>query len=160
MDYITKQSHTDPLTKLTNRRTIDMLLNQWLIEKKRFSLIVVDIDHFKRINDTYGHGVGDQVLIYLAEKMKEAVEKENGVCCRYGGEEFVVLLPELSREQALIIAERLRLNVSETVSACGDIITISAGIADSSESLQAEELFQIADQRLYKAKHNGRNRCV
>jgi diguanylate cyclase (GGDEF)-like protein len=160
VDHITLESHTDPLTKLTNRRTMDKLINQWMNDGEAFSLIVVDIDHFKRINDTYGHGVGDQVLIYLAETMKAAVVAENGVCCRYGGEEFVVLLPGDFGEEAFHIAERLRQSVSEQVSPCGDVITVSAGIADSKERLRAEELFDLADQRLYEAKNSGRNRSV
>jgi len=160
VDHITQQSHTDPLTKLTNRRTMDMLINQWMMEKKSFALIIVDIDHFKRINDTYGHGAGDQVLVYLANKMKSAVVAEKGVCCRYGGEEFVVLLPDYNRQQALGVAERLRLSVSEAASPCGDFITISAGVADSHETVEASVLFDLADQRLYEAKRGGRNRCV
>lgn len=157
VDHITQESNTDPLTKLTNRRTMDRLINQWLLERQMFALVVVDIDHFKQVNDTYGHAVGDKVLVYLAERMKAAAG-EQALCTRYGGEEFVILLPNHNRSKAFQIAERLRMLVCEADSPSGDIITISAGIADSSERGQADKLFQLADQRLYKAKHDGRNR--
>lgn len=88
----------------------------------------------------------------------KAAAGEQALCCRYGGEEFVILLPNHNRSKAFQIAERLRMLVCETDSPSGDIITISAGIADSSERGQADKLFQLADQRLYKAKHDGRNR--
>jgi len=157
VDHMTHESQTDALTQLTNRRTMDRLLSKWVGEQLPFSLIIVDIDHFKRVNDTYGHAVGDEVLIYLANTMKAATA-ELAVCCRYGGEEFVVLLPSAGIEEAWEAAERLRIKISAEVSPCGDVITISAGIAAYPESADnTVDLFNVADQRLYEAKRNGRN---
>lgn len=157
VDHMTHESQTDALTQLTNRRTMDKLLNKWISEKLPFSLIIVDIDHFKRVNDTYGHAVGDEVLIYLANSMKAAAE-QSAVCCRYGGEEFVVLLPNANIEETWETAERLRLMISAQASPCGDVITISAGIAaypDDADNMV--DVFNMADQRLYEAKRSGRN---
>lgn len=157
VDHMTHESQTDALTQLTNRRTMDKLLSKWVGEKRPFSLIVVDIDHFKRVNDTYGHTVGDKVLIYLADSMKMATG-ESAICCRYGGEEFVVLLPNANIAEAWEAAEKLRRTVSAQTSPCGDVITISAGIAAFPDCADnAVDLFNAADQRLYEAKRNGRN---
>lgn len=160
VDHITHESQTDALTQLTNRRTLDSLLRLWVGEQTRFALIVIDIDHFKRINDTYGHAVGDQVLVYLANTMKAAAG-EHAVCCRYGGEEFVVLLPDKGLAEAWEIAERVRLAVCAEASLCGEKITISAGVAAFPEQADnTVDLFHLADQRLYEAKRNGRNRTA
>jgi len=159
VDHMTHESQTDALTQLTNRRTMDKLLGTWIEEKRLFSLIVIDIDLFKRINDTYGHAVGDEVLKYLANMM-EATASQSAVCCRYGGEEFVILLPEAGIKEALELAERFRKRISAQESPCGDVITISAGIASyPSDADNKVDLFNLADQRLYEAKRNGRNQC-
>lgn len=160
VDFITHQSKTDPLTKLTNRRTLDEQTQKWTNNGTAFSVVILDIDHFKRVNDTYGHSVGDEVLKFLAEKMKEVARKED-ICCRYGGEEFVLLLQHMNEDEAYLVAERLRMTIESTLSPCGDYITISAGISSyPSTTTDLSELFDAADQCLYEAKNNGRNQCI
>ena len=160
VDFITHQSKTDPLTKLTNRRTLDEQTQKWANNETAFSIVILDIDHFKRVNDTYGHSVGDEVLKFLAEKMREVARKED-VCCRYGGEEFVFLLHQMNEQEAYEVAEKLRKTIESTISPCGDYITLSAGIsAYPTTSTNLTQLFDAADQCLYEAKKSGRNRCI
>ncbi|ARJ38867.1 GGDEF domain-containing protein [Sporosarcina sp. P21c] len=160
MNYFIHQSTTDPLTKLTNRRMMDSYMKQWVDEGTPFALIIFDIDKFKRVNDRYGHAVGDKVLIYLADLMLRTV-REQDVCCRYGGEEFVILLPKSDKVTAYLTAERLREKLEDTVSPCGEVITISAGVA--AYPLHANHparLTELADQSLYEAKRTGRNKTI
>jgi len=160
VDYFTYQSKTDPLTKLANRRTLDEQTQKWSEDGVAFSVILLDVDHFKKVNDTYGHSKGDEVLIFLAQKMKE-VSGEKDICCRYGGEEFVLLLHDRSGDEAYQVAEKLRMLVESTVSPCGDTITISAGIAAyPASATHLAHLFELADQCLYEAKNTGRNKSV
>lgn len=160
VDFFTYQSNTDPLTKLTNRRTLDEKSQKWIEHKTPFSIIVIDIDHFKRVNDTFGHATGDEVLKFLADKLRE-VAREGDICCRFGGEEFIMLLQNTQQNEALLIAEKLRKLVESEVSPSGESITISAGIASYPACADdAKALFEIADQCLYEAKNTGRNKCV
>ncbi|WP_261808038.1 sensor domain-containing diguanylate cyclase [Paenibacillus sp. N3.4] len=160
VDYFTYQSKTDPLTKLTNRRTLDEETQKWAENGTPFSIIILDIDHFKRVNDTFGHTKGDEVLKFLAEQMRE-VSREEDICCRYGGEEFVLLLHDLNSDEAFQVAEKLRKKVESTVSPCGDIITISSGIASYPVcTTNLSVLFEMADLFLYEAKNTGRNKSV
>ncbi|WP_055108249.1 sensor domain-containing diguanylate cyclase [Paenibacillus ihumii] len=160
INYSNHQSRTDPLTKLTNRRGMDEHMKKWLEEKKPFSLILLDIDHFKRVNDTYGHAAGDHVLQFLAMLMTESVEPHH-ICCRYGGEEFVILLPGTVQKDAVRVAERLRSKMESTVSPCGDIVTISAGVAAyPDQAADFDALIADADDCLYEAKKRGRNQVV
>ncbi|MGM8212017.1 sensor domain-containing diguanylate cyclase [Virgibacillus sp. W0430] len=160
VNYFMYQATTDPLTKLTNRRTMNNYLKTWSDNATLFSVILLDIDHFKRVNDTYGHAVGDDVLKYLAKEMKHAVRKDD-ICCRYGGEEFVLLLPEMDATAAYKVAERLRMKLEETVSPSGKPITISAGIATYPvHSKSTEGIIKLADDALYIAKRTGRNKAV
>ncbi|WP_339252774.1 GGDEF domain-containing protein [Sporosarcina sp. FSL W8-0480] len=123
-------------------------------------MLIFDIDKFKRVNDTYGHAMGDEVLKYLAESMLETT-REGDICCRFGGEEFVILLPETDKLMAFNIAERLRKKMESTISPCGEIVTISIGIAMYPEDgKHPAELLELADQSLYEAKRIGRNRTV
>ncbi|MGM8365894.1 sensor domain-containing diguanylate cyclase [Virgibacillus sp. W0181] len=160
VNHFMYQSATDPLTNLANRRTMDNYLETWTENDMDYSLILLDIDHFKRVNDTYGHSVGDDVLKYLAKEMKKAVRKED-ICCRYGGEEFVILLPETEISDAWYIAEKLRIKLEAINSPSGKPITISAGIANNPVHAQTtDEIIQFADEALYKAKQTGRNKSV
>ncbi len=160
VNYFIHQSSTDPLTGLVNRRTMDDYTKKWAEEDTPYSIILFDIDKFKRINDTYGHNVGDKVLRYLADEMRQ-VARENDVCVRYGGEEFIMLLPETTRFEAFDIAEKLREKLEKTVSPCGEIITISSGIASyPGFGRHVMELIEIADKCLYEAKNTGRNKSV
>ncbi|RKP54190.1 GGDEF domain-containing protein [Cohnella endophytica] len=158
LDNLYLEAQTDPLTGLHNRRTMDRFLKSWIAEGTPFSLIVMDLDHFKRVNDTFGHDKGDEVLKFLSGMMLRQLSN-NRICCRFGGEEFVVLVPNEDIGAALADAERICKLMSETKSPTGDIVTVSAGVAlFPNASDNAEGLFRAADQALYLAKRNGRNR--
>ncbi|QCR33073.1 sensor domain-containing diguanylate cyclase [Lysinibacillus sp. SGAir0095] len=158
---ILKDENTiDPLTSLTNRRALDTVLHSWTVQGKMYSVIMLDIDHFKSINDTYGHAVGDDVLKFLSIQMRTTV-REQDLCCRYGGEEFIILLPETGVEEAYDIAEHLRKNVEGTTSPIGKTVTFSAGIAGfPKQAGNSKKLIEVADNALYEAKKLGRNRVV
>ncbi|WP_233496341.1 GGDEF domain-containing protein [Pantoea sp. 3_1284] len=111
-----------------NRRALDAHLERWTEQGRPFALLIFDIDKFKRVNDTYGHAMGDEVLKYLAASMLEVARKDD-ICCRFGGEEFVMLLPEMKRHDAFQLAERLRKKLESTTSPSGEVVTISIGIA-------------------------------
>ena len=133
------------------------MLAEWLASKVPHVIILLDLDHFKSVNDTYGHAVGDKVLQFLARQM-ESVAREGDVCCRYGGEEFVILLPNTTIEEATLVAEQLRKTLADTVSPCGRPITLSAGIvAYPAMAHTTEALIEAADDALYLAKQEGRN---
>ena len=160
MNYFIHQSTTDPLTKLTNRRTMDSVMKQWVEDKTPFAMIILDIDKFKRVNDRYGHSVGDEVLIYLTDLMHRVV-REQDICCRYGGEEFVILLPKSDKVTAYLTAERIREKLEDMISPCGEVVTISSGVA--AYPLHADHparLIELADQSLYEAKRTGRNKTI
>lgn len=160
-----RQAVTDTLTGLYNRRAFFDTAEKEVVRARRYqrplSLILFDIDHFKAVNDTYGHLIGDQVLRVLSSRVKKAVRSTDFVC-RYGGEEFLVLMPECDRDEALAMAERLRQIASEmtVVTAGGSLsLTISLGVAslssDGDESVEA--LINRADRAMYEAKAAGRN---
>ena len=161
-------SKTDPLTGLLNRRAfneiIDKELSRYLRTACLFSVLMLDIDHFKRVNDTYGHAVGDKVLEKLGDICMALFRPQDSVA-RVGGEEFCILLSETALEQALVIAERLR----EIISATGIPvensvlnITVSIGISEVNAADTAYlDVMNRADKALYKAKAEGRNRiCI
>ena len=148
---------TDPLTGLLNRRALDATLERWQAESRRFSLIVLDIDHFKRVNDTYGHDVGDQVLQQLAHQMR-LNSRTNDIICRVGGEEFTIVLPDTDAEAARQLAERLRQAVAATEIPPVGRITISLGVVEWSSASRATDPRKVADEMLYQAKRSGRNR--
>lgn len=153
---------TDPLTGLKNRRYFQEQLQKFTELSEQtgaaLSLCIVDIDRFKSINDTYGHPVGDLVLTRLAQLLQEQ-SPEDAVVARFGGEEFVILLPGLDQEQALEAAERCRAATETTP--LGDLrITISIGAATFAASESELSLLQQADQALYLSKNNGRNRVT
>ncbi|WP_176560387.1 sensor domain-containing diguanylate cyclase [Brevibacillus dissolubilis] len=155
-----KQSLTDSLTGLMNRRGADKLIFKWITHAKPFTLAIIDIDEFKSVNDTYGHQKGDEVLQFVTNVLKENV-REGDVCCRYGGEEFLVLLPNTSGEEAFALIETIRLRFSIMPNPTGRSITISSGISEYPNTAStAEELFSLADAALYQAKEGGRNRTV
>lgn len=155
--FFQKESTTDPLTGLTNRRTMDRLLKKWTENNEPYALLIIDLDHFKSVNDTFGHSVGDEVLKYLARKMLESARQQD-VCCRYGGEEFIMLFPNTNAEQAFEIAEQLRKELMESMSPTGQPITMSGGIATyPANGSYPSQIIETADQFLYKAKQAGRN---
>jgi len=156
-------STTDALTDLYNRRFLDKTLAQELVRARRYghclSVLMFDVDHFKKFNDTHGHDQGDRVLISIGQSMKDAVRVVD-FPCRYGGEEFLIILPDTGREGAMILAERLRQRI-ETTRVDGLQVTISIGVATFPlADFQSHEAFiESADAALYRAKDGGRN-CV
>jgi len=159
-DQLTSEAMTDPLTGLPNRRAMNVVLERKLFVGETFALLVMDIDRFKSINDTYGHAVGDDVLRFLA-KVAQTTLRPADVCFRYGGEEFVVLLEGVDAEGALPAAERLRKTLERSDSPVGRPITVSIGIAaHPGAGATAEALFEAADEAMYRAKQEGRNRSV
>jgi two-component system, cell cycle response regulator len=159
-----KAAH-DPLTGLWNHEEIIDCLRRELARARRngklVSAIMVDIDHFKLVNDTFGHQAGDAVLRAVADKMHLRMRTYDSVG-RYGGEEFLVVLPGCDGENAMALAERLRQSICAVPVATTEgaiAVTISLGVADSSaEDTDAIALIRAADQALYRAKGNGRNR--
>ncbi|NOV03885.1 sensor domain-containing diguanylate cyclase [Paenibacillus planticolens] len=159
-DQLTLDAMTDPLTGLTNRRTLEAIMHKWIEEGTSFSVIIMDLDRFKSINDTYGHQAGDEVLKHFAKIVTSTV-RPSDVCCRFGGEEFIALIPQANAEEAYLVAERIRITLQNRDNPVGKPITVSQGIAHySSHSDSAEELIHLADQALYKAKESGRNRTI
>lgn len=160
-------SHTDPLTEVSNRRAGLLALNQaWSSATRRGSplaVISIDIDHFKRINDTYGHGVGDAILQYTASTLRKYSRAEDTVC-RWGGEEFLVISPDVGQDVAMRTAERLRLAIEHSgidIPGGSVAITVSLGVACWEVGLQSvESLLSNADAALYEAKGSGRNKTV
>lgn len=157
----------DGLTQLYVRRYFELRLAEEETRLKRYggslALLVTDIDHFKKFNDTYGHQQGDVVLREVAALMKEAARKEVDVVCRYGGEEFVVIMPNTDVEGALVVAERIRARVAEYPFPGQDKplhVTLSGGVAvmEQGNLIPGADLFHQADQALYQAKDSGRNR--
>jgi two-component system cell cycle response regulator len=162
---------TDPLSGLYNRRYFFEILTKNIEHARRnprycFSIAMLDIDHFKAVNDTMGHQAGDFVLKQLADFLKKSIRPYDLVA-RYGGEEFIILYKDCSRQEAGEILQRIKDAVETRSYRFQDRtvgITFSSGIADSTEvkpeSAAAEELIKITDMRLYRAKETGRNRIV
>lgn len=152
----------DSLTRLHNRRFFEALLQQHvasaIMNGSYFSCIIIDIDHFKKVNDAFGHLTGDEVLKNVAQCFKSC-SRYGDVLCRYGGEEFVLLLPGCRVDEAAAIAERVRLYILETVSLPdGTNISVSAGCSEYIAGEEALSVVQRADEALYIAKKTGRNR--
>ena len=154
----------DYLTEVLTRRALMELLEAEIQRTTRYerdlSVMIVDIDHFKRVNDSYGHIVGDAVLRKVAQVLRKAVRRSDTVG-RYGGEEFVIILPETPLEKALMLAEKLRKQIAAAaVKHEGqklNAVTVSIGVAQYDEDSSVDHLINRSDQWLYKAKENGRN---
>jgi diguanylate cyclase (GGDEF)-like protein len=157
-DQLAYEASTDPLTGVFNRRAFEHAIAQWTAEEMPFSILLLDIDRFKRVNDTYGHLAGDEVIKGLAKVIRHAVRPEDS-CFRYGGEEFVVLLSHATAGKAVSAAERIRKAVERSRFLVDAPVTVSIGLAHYPEhAASAEQLFEVADQALYRAKESGRNR--
>lgn len=160
-----KAAHTDALTLLSNRRALyqwaEYLWKDIYTRRQPLSVLVLDIDHFKACNDTYGHAFGDRVLQRISQLLREAIRKED-MAARWGGEEFIVLFPNTSQESAQHFAEGFLELIREERLNCGDqevTVTVSIGLAEGlPEQTQLDELIQRADEALYLAKASGRNR--
>ncbi|MGX5202239.1 diguanylate cyclase [Aliikangiella sp. IMCC44632] len=149
----------DPLTKLANRRAFDEFIQQLEIKQQEFSIILFDIDHFKKFNDTYGHPAGDDVLVSLGELLAQSIRHED-IAARMGGEEFSLIINSPDPDVAYNICERIRISFSEKVfdlDAAEVSCTLSAGVCKSNPKLTLAELISLTDKALYQAKHSGRN---
>jgi diguanylate cyclase (GGDEF)-like protein len=160
-----KQAETDHLTQLPNRSHIHWRFNHIVKTNKNLCLVLADIDNFKNINDTYGHLVGDDVLRIIAEQLSQTIRKVD-VVGRWGGEEFVMLLPETTAKQAHIIVERIRKNIADmsfpiSTTDSSFTTTISFGICELPvKNKTINDYIESADKALYQAKINGRNKSV
>jgi diguanylate cyclase (GGDEF)-like protein len=167
ISLLEKELYTDPLTGAMNRRAYTNKINEEFLRfsryKNKFSILIFDVDHFKKINDTYGHATGDKCLVEIIKRVKKVIRKSD-MLARFGGEEFVVVLPETLIEGAMDVAEKIRESVeniefihkNEVVR-----ITVSLGVAQVEETDETtEELFERMDAQLYQAKKSGRNRVM
>lgn len=155
------EARTDPLTGLCNRRGLEEALAGEFARRRRysevFSVAIIDIDQFKKINDSQGHLTGDRVIKAVAEELDREA-RESDVVARFGGEEFVIVMPQTDLAGAAISAERLRLKIAKNCSNFAPV-TVSMGIAVVTDDDDAEGLMTRADEALYQAKNDGRN-CV
>jgi diguanylate cyclase (GGDEF)-like protein len=159
------QATRDPLTRVYNRRYFDEEVTKKIVKAKEkgesYSILMVDADHFKKVNDNFGHKTGDKVLMELAETCERAL-RDSDVVARYGGEEFVIFLSNVGSAKGKIVADRLRDTISrlKVYSDSREIVTftVSIGISGSEISDDIDVLIKAADDALYQAKENGRNR--
>jgi diguanylate cyclase (GGDEF)-like protein len=164
LEQIGQLANRDPLTQLRNRRSFLDIAGQEIARARRKSLpmsvLVIDIDHFKQLNDDHGHAVGDEVLVQVAAELRKTL-REQDVICRWGGEEFVAMITEADGAQAELIAERARTAIEATRFAHEGTelpLSITIGVAQLAESLDIEEAIDAADQAMYQGKRTGRNR--
>ncbi|MDD2699469.1 MAG: diguanylate cyclase [Arcobacteraceae bacterium] len=160
---------TDPMTNLYNRRYFtkisEHIMDLAIRKDESLSVLMLDIDKFKSINDTYGHQIGDEVIISLANELQEH-QRKSDIVCRFGGEEFVILLPNTLLDGAQILAQKMRQSVEENILKIKDYtlsFTVSIGVAqiDIKTEKNIEKALNRADKALYKAKNNGRNQvCI
>jgi len=158
------QARIDPLTGSVNRRGMEEIVGREISRARRaktpFSLAILDVDHFKRVNDEYGHETGDKALIHLVTVIKAGL-RDTDVVCRYGGEEFAVVLPGSGLQGALFAVDRLRAMVEKArlpITSGVLQICFSAGVAELTENEDRDTLLKRADKALYAAKRAGRNR--
>jgi diguanylate cyclase (GGDEF)-like protein len=154
------QASTDSLTGLMNRRTLEEHIRTLSASGRDYAFVLCDLDHFKKLNDTHGHEAGDQALRLFADVLRSWM-RDDDMPCRWGGEEFVLILAGCSAAQALEAVERLRTSLAQALLAgSAPAFTASFGIADTSMGLQLDQLARMADEALYQAKEAGRNRAV
>ena len=168
-DLLERLALLDGLTEIPNRRCFDVTLEKELRRKKRdgslLSLVILDIDYFKKYNDTYGHAAGDTCLRQVAGAMKECIKRGSDFAARYGGEEFAIILPGTDGNGAMTIAEKVRhsvaaLDIRHAASDVAGHVTVSLGVATvfEDQDVSPVDLINAADAALYQAKEMGRNR--
>jgi len=154
-------SRVDFLTKVFNRRALYEKLEYEISRSERylypFSILMVDIDYFKKVNDTYGHLTGDRILVQVAEMIGNTIRKTD-IFGRYGGEEFLLILPEIDRQSGIVVAEKIRKSIQDATFAENIKITASLGLVEYKHGTSIDDLVNAADSMLYAAKKNGRNR--
>jgi len=157
------EASTDPLTGLFNRRRLDNILTKEIelsVDTNRdLSIIFLDIDYFKVINDTYGHDIGDEILIGLSALITQTTRK-NDFVSRWGGEEFMITLQSTSIDEATALAEKLRVKVQEHIFGCAGNITISLGVTSYEDGENRDSFTKRVDVALYEAKNGGRNKVI
>lgn len=165
-EFLYENAMKDPLTGLDNRQQMSAHLKHFIARalrrKTEFCLLLIDVDHFKNVNDSHGHHVGDEALKHLAVLLQSSI-RETDFVARWGGEEFVVGMTDASMEHATTLAERIRLGVEKNPSRLETLVipmTVSIGVGVLQEGDTLESLFQRADRNLYAAKDGGRNRVV
>ncbi len=169
-DYLESMSYIDGLTQIPNRRKFneyyDFMWSMSLRERQVLSIIMIDIDYFKLFNDRYGHQIGDDCLVKVAQQLAITISRKTDFVGRYGGEEFVCILPNTPIENAYMIAEKMRTGIMELEiphenSKVMNIVTISLGIASCvpQNDWKQNSLIEWADQALYRSKEIGRNNC-
>lgn len=161
VEELERLSETDPLTSVYNRRKFNDILASEVERSKRYStglsIIMCDIDHFKKINDQFGHDVGDNALKVFSSTINNNI-REVDMFARWGGEEFMILMPNTNAEVAKAVAEKLRQIVEDTEIKKVNTFTASFGVADLNQEDTAESLLKRVDEALYKAKNSGRNK--
>jgi len=153
------QASTDGLTGLMNRRTAEGQVRGLMGAGRMLALAVADLDHFKALNDTHGHEAGDRALRHFAQ-VAHSVLRDNDIVARWGGEEFVIVLPELDRDQAVAVLDRVRERLAESAGGSHPSFTASFGVTDSTVAESLEALMHVADAALYDAKESGRDRVA
>jgi diguanylate cyclase (GGDEF)-like protein len=165
---LSKKVHIDDKTGIFNRRYLDDKINFHIKELSRasatLSVLMLDIDYFKKYNDCYGHIIGDECLKSVAEAMQACIERDSDFVARYGGEEFAVVLPNADKDGACRVAEKIRkhiemLDIRHEKSDVADCITVSIGVTTGKPTYKStcEDFFERADKALYRSKNNGRN---
>ena len=154
------QASTDPLTGLLNRRSLENGVRTLTSEATPFAVVIADLDHFKVLNDTHGHDAGDRALRVFSRVLRSVV-REGDLVCRYGGEEFLIVMPRATAVDAVEVLDRLRLELSASfVDGRTPTFTVSAGATDTSQGDELTELISLADRALLQAKVDGRNRTI
>ena len=163
-EEIKSKADHDALTKIYNRVKFDavfpMVVDKALLHDEPFTLILFDIDHFKSVNDTHGHNVGDKVLVELARLVNMSLREKNDIFARWGGEEFVVLSRFTTNKEAELIANQLRKDIESYHFEVVQKVTCSFGVTQFQANDSKNDIFQRVDEALYEAKDNGRNQVI
>ena len=162
-EKIKRLSEEDYLTKLYNRRKVHEIIETEIVRSRRynspFAVLLLDIDDFKKINDTFGHNAGDKVLVKFSSIIGQTI-RESDISGRWGGEEFLVICPETTIDGAISLAEKLRENIDNNKLKIADNITASIGVAGIQHGDNVKSLIHRADKALYSAKKSGKNRVI